>query len=75
MRFKELSKVKTNSSCLGGRQYGTTKAKEDDKFPDGRILFSGKNVKCNIKKSRTVDDKTIKMEGLRNLLENTKTFG
>ena len=74
-----LNKFKTNSYCVGGRQYSGTINISGFVSERGTKMLKGNCVKCRRNKSMTVSDATIEAEGLKNIFKSvgkaTVTFG
>ena len=65
-------KIKTSYWCIGGGwAYSSTIAIGGDIISKDTNFLVGNCPKCNRKNSMTVDDNTIKAEGLGNVFKNT----
>ena len=67
--MNELSKIKSDSNCVGGYHRPATKNSYGDK------TSKGSKAKCQIKKSMTVSDNTIQTEGLGVFFKNLGNEG
>ena len=60
-----LNKFKTNSYCVGGRNYSVTNNIHGFISAKGTKMLKGNCFKCRRNKSKTVSDETIEAEGLK----------
>ena len=74
-----LNKFKTNSYCVGGRNYSGTVNIRGFITSKGTKMLKGNCVKCKRNKSMTVSDATIEAEGLKDFFKSvgkaTVNFG
>ena len=65
-----LQKFKTNSYCVGGRNYRGTNNMRGFITSKCTKMLKGNCVKCKRKKSMTVSDATIEAEGLKDFFKS-----
>ena len=74
-----LNKFKTNSYCVGGRNYSVTNNVRGFITSKGTKMLKGNCVKCKRNKSMTVSDATIEAQGLKDFFKSvgraTVNFG
>ena len=74
-----LQNFKTNSYCIGGRNYSGTNNIRCFLLAKGTKILKGNCVKCKRNKSMTVSDATIEAEGLKDFFKSvgkaTVNFG
>ena len=74
-----LNKFKTNSYCVGGRNYSGTNRIRGFITSKGTKMLKGNCVKCKRNKSKTLSDATIEAEGLKDFFKSvcsaTVNFG
>ena len=74
-----LNKFKTNSHCVGGRNYSGTINISGSITSKGTKMLKGNCVKCKRNKSMTVSDATIEAEGSKEFFKSvgraTVNFG